>query len=80
MLKKITKNRGIASAHAHCNKKLNGETLKLKMAALKRRHGVISKGSKWTVVVEECINDVLIVCLETETKTFRGILLDANKR
>lgn len=52
----------------------------MKMAEQKRRNGVLSKGMKVPVTIEEAINDVLVVCLETGSKIFRGILLDMKKR
>ena len=38
------------------------------------------KGMKLTVLIEEVINDILVVVLEHDSQTYRGILMDANKR
>ncbi|OWF41048.1 PWWP domain-containing protein 2A-like [Mizuhopecten yessoensis] len=52
----------------------------MKMAEQKRRNGLLSKGMKLPVTIEEALNDVLVVSLETGSKVFRGILLDMKKR
>lgn len=50
------------------------------MVELRSRFGVILKGMKLFVIIEDVIEDVLVVCLEYGVKFFKGILLDINKR